>query len=119
MDCSQGEDEQKCDVICDESKFLCKSPEINETMTSFCINKKHVCDGQRDCPRGEDEKDCPSKRNCETTSNCTQLCITRANGDFGCTCRAGYKLEDDGIRFVNVVLDRFVRFFIVWWFQLH
>lgn len=97
-DCSHGEDEMKCDVVCDESKFACTGGELNETITEFCINKKHVCDGQKDCPRGDDEKDCPTKRNCEKSSNCTQLCITHANGSLGCTCHPGYKLEADGIR---------------------
>lgn len=84
--------------MCDESKFPCSSPEFNETMAVFCINKKHVCDGQRDCPKGEDEKDCPVKRTCAKTSNCAQLCITHANGTLGCTCHAGYKLGPDAIR---------------------
>lgn len=63
----------------------------------FCINKKHVCDGQRDCPKGEDEKDCPKKRDCDKGTNCTQLCITTADGKDACSCMPGYNLAPDGI----------------------
>lgn len=83
--------------MCDTSKFACSGGEPNNTYTEFCINKKHVCDGQKDCPKGEDERDCPTKRECEKGSNCTQQCITHANGKHACTCFPGYKLSSDGI----------------------
>lgn len=96
-DCSHGEDETKCQVYCDESKFKCTSQDGNDTSADYCINKKLVCDGQKDCPRGEDEKDCPKKKPCDKTSNCTQLCILTAYGKDACSCHPGYKLAEDGI----------------------
>lgn len=70
QDCAQGEDEGSCVVTCDpETQFACNS--LNETTpvtqvinvkslpphsvrpSSPCITKKHVCDGKKDCHRGE------------------------------------------------------------------
>ncbi|KAF5269791.1 hypothetical protein FQA39_LY08572 [Lamprigera yunnana] len=96
-DCNYGEDEADCKIVCDVTKFPCSSSDPNSTFTEFCINKKYVCDGQKDCPKGEDEDNCPTKRECEKGTNCTQLCITKANGTNGCSCRPGYTLGSDGI----------------------
>lgn len=95
QDCPNGEDEQKCKIICDHSKFTC-SAQTNDTL-DFCINKKHVCDGQRDCPKGEDEKDCPKKKECDEESKCSQLCIESVEGKQGCACHNGYMLDEDGL----------------------
>lgn len=97
-DCSLGEDESKCDIVCDESKFACSGHKINDTTTEFCINKKHVCDGRNDCPKGEDEKDCPTKRECEDGTKCTQLCVTTVDAKNACSCLPGYDLAQDGVR---------------------
>jgi hypothetical protein len=59
QDCSRGEDEEKCEAICEESQFRCGNVSSNDsTSTSSrlaiaCIGKKHVCDGKKDCPKGE------------------------------------------------------------------
>lgn len=95
-DCPNGEDEEKCDIVCDEAKFACTGPGINDTATVFCIGKKHRCDGQRDCPKGDDEIDCPSKRDCEPNTKCEQRCVTYPGGRNGCGCYSGYKLDTDG-----------------------
>jgi hypothetical protein len=58
-DCSRGEDESKCGIICEDSQFRCGNISSNDsTSTSSrssitCIGKKHVCDGKNDCPKGE------------------------------------------------------------------
>lgn len=98
IDCSDGEDELKCSVECDDYQFPCMTPEFNETHTASCIHKKHVCDGLKNCPKGEDEKDCPYRKECNEKFNCSQLCIVHQNGTLGCDCRLGYKLDSDGIR---------------------
>lgn len=103
-DCSSGEDEQKCEITCDENQFTCGNTHPpNDTTTAlqqqpFCVNRKHVCDGQKDCPQGEDELNCPRRRECEKDSKCQQFCITTADGKDGCSCRPGYTLSEDGFR---------------------
>lgn len=96
-DCNDGEDEGKCEIVCDDAKFGCSGPGINDTSIKFCINKKHVCDGQRDCPKGDDEKNCSVKRECERGSNCTQLCVTTVDKKNACSCFRGYNLASNGI----------------------
>lgn len=95
-DCSHGEDEAKCEIVCEVSKFPCSGLAPNDNSTEFCINKKHRCDGQKDCPKGEDEENCPSKRECERNTKCEQLCVTVAEGKKGCACQSGYQLASDG-----------------------
>lgn len=68
-----------------------------ENRTEFCINRKHVCDSKKDCPKGEDEMGCPTKRECEKNTKCTQLCVTTVDGKKGCACLPGYKLGLDGV----------------------
>lgn len=81
-------------MICDEYKFPCSG--LNNTKTIFCINKKNVCDNQIDCPNGEDEKDCPIKKECSSNTNCTQGCV-EINGKNACSCHPGFSLASDGI----------------------
>jgi hypothetical protein len=60
-DCSRGEDETKCEPTCEDNQFRCgnvsghESLSVTSRSTITCIGKKHVCDGKRDCPRGEGE----------------------------------------------------------------
>lgn len=95
-DCTNADDETKCEIVCDESKFSCSGIGVNDTKTEFCIGKKHRCDGQKDCPKGEDEENCPAKRECERDTKCKQLCVTTADGKNGCACFNGFKLAPDG-----------------------
>lgn len=95
-DCNQGEDESKCEIVCDSSKFACSGEEPNSTLTEFCISKKHICDGQKDCPKGEDEMNCPTKQRCEEDSKCAQICVVTSDGKKGCSCNPGYTVASDG-----------------------
>jgi hypothetical protein len=59
-DCSRGEDEKQCGVICEDNQFKCSNISSNDSTSSSssrstitCIGKKHVCDGKKDCPKGE------------------------------------------------------------------
>lgn len=72
-DCGDGSDEMGCPHLnestvvtttvrpatdnCESYHFLCDS--------GLCLNKSFVCDGDNDCPGGEDEKDCPAADSCE------------------------------------------------------
>lgn len=56
----------------------------------ICVHQKHVCDGQNDCPLGEDEVNCPVEQNCPEPRQCEQLCIKSARGRDECACRLGY-----------------------------
>lgn len=95
-DCDLGEDESECDIVCEDSKFSCRSGSQNNSITVACINKKMVCNGQKDCPAGDDERDCPTKTDCSSSFNCSQICIVTAEGKDACDCRIGYKLAQDG-----------------------
>lgn len=64
----------------------------------FCVNRKHVCDGLKDCPQGDDEQNCPTRKECDADSKCEQVCITWPEGKDACSCRAGYNLASDGYR---------------------
>jgi hypothetical protein len=61
-DCSRGEDENNCEPTCEENQFRCgnvtsyDSPSVRSRSTITCIGKKHVCDGKRDCSKGEGKK---------------------------------------------------------------
>lgn len=57
------------------------------------MHQKHVCDGQNDCPLGEDEINCPHYRECEPGSKCEQLCITTPRGREECACRLGFLMN--------------------------
>ncbi|KDR24262.1 Low-density lipoprotein receptor-related protein 4, partial [Zootermopsis nevadensis] len=101
-DCSRGEDESKCGVICEDSQFKCGNISSNDSTstssrsTITCIGKKHVCDGKKDCSKGEDERNCPHKKECESGSMCHQQCVTLADGNDACTCYTGYTINSDG-----------------------
>ncbi|KAJ8946707.1 hypothetical protein NQ318_006965 [Aromia moschata] len=103
-DCNHGEDEAKCEIVCDVSKFPCSGLSPNDNTTEFCINRKHMCDGQKDCPKGEDEENCSTKRECEHDTKCKQLCVTTADGKKGCSCLNGYHLASDGYTYNSDVI---------------
>ena len=58
-DCSRGEDESKCEFKCEENQFRCgnvssyNSTSLISRSNLACIAQKHVCDGKRDCLKGE------------------------------------------------------------------
>ncbi|XP_075213619.1 low-density lipoprotein receptor-related protein 4-like [Lycorma delicatula] len=121
QDCGQNEDEENCVITCDpDTQFSCteiipvqsSGPANNTnngvvsvhatttsspaTITVSCITKKHVCDGKTDCPRGEDEKNCPKRKHCDRTTLCQQVCLINADGSDGCECHPGYVLDENG-----------------------
>ena len=72
-DCARGEDESKCEPKCEENQFRCgnvSSYNLTSVMSRSpfaCIGKKHVCDGKRDCPKGEGKT-----RNCHRSVTASQ-----------------------------------------------
>ncbi|ALC49629.1 CG8909 [Drosophila busckii] len=63
--------------------------------TLICVHQKHVCDGQNDCPFGEDEVNCPVEQKCTEPRQCEQLCIKTAQGKDECACRLGYLMHEN------------------------
>lgn len=57
QDCSRGEDEDMCEATCEGNQFRCGNVSIgNETSSRgsiTCVGRKYVCDGKKDCPKGE------------------------------------------------------------------
>ncbi|KAK6628110.1 hypothetical protein RUM44_010592 [Polyplax serrata] len=54
--CYDKSDEDPNLCACDEDKFKCR-------ISNYCLPKDFVCDGERDCPGGEDEEKCFGRRN--------------------------------------------------------
>ncbi|XP_039278816.1 low-density lipoprotein receptor-related protein 4 [Nilaparvata lugens] len=119
-DCATGEDERACEMTCNvHTEFSCLSASAIErasleahdntsidlqdpeaTSASYvtkCISKKLACDGKIDCPYGDDEMNCSTRRKCDEKSVCHQLCVTKADGSDGCDCNPGFTLGDDGV----------------------
>lgn len=95
MDCGKrGDDESECPVQCEIGQFPCPAHK-NMSNAHICVSQKHICDGQFNCPNGEDEKNCPKHRECEKGTECEQLCITSSSGAKECACRVGYVLHEN------------------------
>lgn len=64
----------------------------------ICVNQKHICDGYKDCPGAEDERNCPQPKTCPSNSKCEQLCVVNAKGADECACKVGYTLHPNGYK---------------------
>uniref|UniRef100_A0A8C4T430 EGF-like domain-containing protein n=1 Tax=Erpetoichthys calabaricus TaxID=27687 RepID=A0A8C4T430_ERPCA len=94
-DCRDMSDEKDCPAPpfqCANNQWKCPSEDL-------CIPNDKLCNGQRDCPYGEDESPSCSKSfnedDCAVNNGgCTDGCI---QGPFGaqCTCPAGFQLLND------------------------
>ncbi|XP_051792178.1 low-density lipoprotein receptor-related protein 2 [Erpetoichthys calabaricus] len=90
-DCRDMSDEKDCPAPpfqCANNQWKCPSEDL-------CIPNDKLCNGQRDCPYGEDESPSCNEDDCAVNNGgCTDGCI---QGPFGaqCTCPAGFQLLND------------------------
>lgn len=84
-----------CEVHCEEDQYTCKTQDhLISNAFRNCVNRKHVCDGMKDCPEGDDEEKCPVKRKCTFEDKCDpEMCITTYDGQQACTCPLGFLLD--------------------------
>ncbi|KAL7847835.1 hypothetical protein AOLI_G00225530 [Acnodon oligacanthus] len=95
-DCKDQSDEAGCGKVkCPTHLFQC----VNEG----CLNPELVCDGVTHCQDGSDEglecliNNCSSSRR----PQCEHYCISTPQG-AKCGCRAGFKLQADGLFCVDI-----------------
>ncbi|KAK6165881.1 hypothetical protein SNE40_022703 [Patella caerulea] len=104
-DCEDGEDEGD---FCEEPK-TCESTEFkcNSTKIHRCIGMEKLCDNVVDCKEDgsdENEKFCESKswqRNCSVNNGGCQYHCTQDAYSVKCSCKAGYKLDTDGLNCIH------------------
>lgn len=48
-----------------------------------------------DCLNGEDEKNCPTVRECEPNTKCEQMCATADHSQQECSCKIGFVLHEN------------------------
>ncbi|XP_062398823.1 prolow-density lipoprotein receptor-related protein 1 [Sardina pilchardus] len=95
-DCTDESDESSCDrAVCPSHQFQCESSE--------CVDIALVCNGTPDCRDGSDEGGACMSDQCPAAdqSQCAHLCYKTPRGTK-CGCRAGFKLQEDGQRCVDV-----------------
>lgn len=104
LNCVDGSDEDHCDLpkpICDKlTQFDCQGTNV------YCVELIKVCDKNVDCPDGEDEAatlcSATADNPCETNNGgCDHFCTYNFN-EAVCSCREGFKLEDDGKTCANI-----------------
>ncbi|CAF0807202.1 unnamed protein product [Rotaria sordida] len=107
-DCSDGYDEQNCTHLTStvpnlrsisSNTFTCSSSLT--LIQPITISNDRVCDGYKDCPMGDDERDCTdectSKSICITNVNVT--CIQHRAVDKLCRCtKQGYRLTKNSLK---------------------
>ncbi|CAD6188359.1 unnamed protein product [Caenorhabditis auriculariae] len=110
-DCKDGSDELQCvdeeqerfshgqtTVInqCSiEGQFHCQT--VNFESETVCIPMNATCNGEKDCPMGDDES--PLCAEC-SRKHCEQTCENTPSG-AKCVCQRGWKLDVDGVGCVD------------------
>ncbi|XP_065206949.1 serine protease nudel-like [Planococcus citri] len=87
VDCWDFSDENLCEW-CSPQMYVCENAKL-------CIEQKMLCDGNRDCPLGDDEKNCItitpfSQKNNDITYQSNGIITVRRGGVWGKLC---YKKE--------------------------
>ncbi|CAF2446070.1 unnamed protein product [Rotaria sp. Silwood2] len=107
IDCADGIDERNCPHLTTKIRnsdsilsnlFTCPSSAL---INFINISNNHFCDGYKDCPMGNDEKECTdgcsSKSICITNSNLT--CIQHPAVGELCRCKKqGYRLTTNSLQ---------------------
>ncbi|KAK7105788.1 sortilin-related receptor-like isoform X2 [Littorina saxatilis] len=89
-DCRDNSDEMDCSFSCGASSFECYDSR-NASRDTRCIWGSWQCDGDLDCPNGEDERLCNGTETCPSTHfRCVESgeCIwhrLKCNGAFDCS----------------------------------
>lgn len=62
----------------------------------ICVTPGKICDGRKDCVKGEDEVNCKKTASQCVFGACGQLCDQLPNSKVACKCAPGYMLMEDG-----------------------
>ncbi|CAL2030445.1 unnamed protein product [Caenorhabditis brenneri] len=79
-----------------ENMFACKKSYSWDDQK--CINQTELCNGKKDCPRGDDESEKCSE--C-STKHCEYQCKNTPTG-AKCVCESGYRLDSDNVTCVDL-----------------
>jgi hypothetical protein len=98
-DCFDKSDESQCNLT---RVYTCSKQTYQCSNSDKCIHPLQFCDGNKDCPHGEDEGPKCGINECLSKShNCSQGCKDLPIGHV-CTCNRGYKLSHDQRTCVDV-----------------
>lgn len=77
--------------------------------SSICISTDRLCDGYRDCPRGDDEINCNETCSSESkySINTNVTCIRHPIGNQLYRCKQGYQLSKDPAKICQGLLLKF------------
>ncbi|KAJ1520873.1 hypothetical protein ONE63_003958 [Megalurothrips usitatus] len=86
VDCWDYSDESNCDW-CEPGRYVCTSSRV-------CVETSRLCDGQRDCPYGDDERQCVSvapdvRAADDLVYHSEGLVMVRRQGVWGKLCAKG------------------------------